>query len=163
MQGIKTKVLIADDEEVIANTLAIILGRAGFDARAVYSGEMLVELAQSFQPDLLLSDVMMAGITGIEAAIQVREKFPGCEVLLFSGQAATVDLLEEAHAQGCKFEILAKPVHPADLLARLRHEAPPEHDLDGSANGILDGSPGYCVTSEVSAAASSSGKVQKIA
>jgi hypothetical protein len=76
--------------------------------------------------------------------------------------AATVDLLEEAHAEGCKFEIVAKPVHPADLLARLRHEGPPEHDLDGSANGILDGGPGYGLTSEICAVASSIGKVQKI-
>ena len=107
MQGKKEKVLFADDEAVIANTLAIMLGRAGFEARAVYSGDVVVELAQNFQPDLLLSDVMMAGITGIEAVIHVREKFPGCEVLLFSGQAATVDLLEEAHAQECNFEILS--------------------------------------------------------
>jgi DNA-binding response OmpR family regulator len=41
----KLKVLVADDEQVIANTLAIILNRAGFDARAVYSGEKLVEMA----------------------------------------------------------------------------------------------------------------------
>jgi hypothetical protein len=64
--------------------------------------------------------------------------------------------------RGCKFEILAKPVHPADLLARLRHEGPPEHDLDGNANGILDGGPGYGLTSEICAVASSIGKVQKI-
>jgi CheY-like chemotaxis protein len=115
----KLKVLVADDEQTIANTLAIILHRAGFDARAVYSGEKLVEMAQSFQPDVLISDVVMSGITGIEAAIQVRAKLPSCKILLFSGQAATVNLLERTRVEGQMFEIVTKPIHPSDLLARL--------------------------------------------
>jgi CheY-like chemotaxis protein len=113
-------VLVADDEQVIANTLAIILNQAGFEARAVYSGEMVIEALESFRPDMLISDVIMTGMTGIEAAIAVRKKMPGCKVLLFSGQAATADLLEKARADGHEFEILAKPVHPTDLLAKLR-------------------------------------------
>ena len=69
---------------------------------------------------MLISDVIMTGMTGIEAAIKTREKMPRCKILLFSGQAATADLLERARAQGHEFEILAKPVHPTDLLAKLR-------------------------------------------
>jgi CheY-like chemotaxis protein len=95
------------------------LNRAGFDARAVYSGESAVELAQTFQPDMLISDVVMPGTTGIEVAIQVRSNLPLCKILLFSGQAATTDLLEEARRRNYEFEILSKPVHPADLLAKL--------------------------------------------
>jgi CheY-like chemotaxis protein len=117
---VKPRVLVADDEQVIANTLAIILNQAGFEARAVFSGEKAVEALDSFQPDMLISDVIMTGMTGIEAAIIAREKFPKCKILLFSGQAATADLLEVARAQGHEFEILAKPVHPTDLLAKLR-------------------------------------------
>jgi CheY-like chemotaxis protein len=116
----KPKVLIADDEQVIANTLAIILNQAGFDARAVFNGEKAVELLDSFQPDMLISDVIMTGMTGIEAAIIARSRLPNCKILLFSGQAATADLLEKAREQGHEFEILAKPVHPTDLLAKLR-------------------------------------------
>jgi DNA-binding response OmpR family regulator len=51
MANHKIKVIVADDVEVIADTLVIILKQAGFDARAAYSGEMAVEMAQSFQPD----------------------------------------------------------------------------------------------------------------
>lgn len=116
----KPRVLVADDEQVIANTLAIILNQSGFEARAVYSGEKAVEAIDEFQPDMLISDVIMTGMTGIEAAIQTREKLPKCKILLFSGQAATADLLERARSQGHEFEILAKPVHPTDLLAKLR-------------------------------------------
>ena len=117
---VKPRVLVADDEQVIANTLAIILNQAGFEARAVYSGEKAIEALDSFQPDMLISDVIMTGMTGIEAAIATRAKRPTCKILLFSGQAATADLLEKARAQGHEFEILAKPVHPTDLLAKLR-------------------------------------------
>jgi|SRR6187402_248240 len=116
----KPRVLVADDEQVIANTLAIILNQAGFDARAVYSGESAIETVDSFQPNMLISDVIMTGMTGIEAAIEIRNRLPKCKILLFSGQAATADLLEKARAQGHEFEILAKPVHPTDLLAKLR-------------------------------------------
>ena len=118
--GSKPRVLVADDEQVIANTLAIILNQAGFDARAVYSGEKAIDALETFQPDMLISDVIMTGMTGIEAAIQTRAKLPCCMILLFSGLAATADLLERARAQGHEFEILAKPVHPTDLLAKLR-------------------------------------------
>ena len=116
----KPKVLVADDERVIADTLAIILNQSGFEATAVYTGEKAVEIARSLQPDMLISDVIMTDLNGIDAAIRIREMLPGCKILLFSGQAATADLLDRARNQGHEFEILAKPVHPQDLLARLR-------------------------------------------
>lgn len=116
----KPKVLIADDERVIADTLAMILNQSGFTARAVYSGETAVDLAQEFQPEMLISDVIMAGLNGIDAAIRIRALLPKIKILLFSGQAATADLLERARSEGYEFEILAKPVHPQDLLDKLR-------------------------------------------
>ncbi|HEX8711482.1 MAG TPA: response regulator [Terracidiphilus sp.] len=116
----RPKVLVADDERVIADTLTMILNQSGFDARAVYSGEKALELAPTFEPDMLISDVIMADLNGIDAAIRIRELLPGIKILLFSGQAATADLLEKARSQGYEFEILAKPVHPQDLLTRLR-------------------------------------------
>jgi CheY-like chemotaxis protein len=116
----KPKVLIADDERVIADTLAMILNQSGFEARAVYSGEKALELATTFAPDMLISDVIMADLNGIDAAIQFRTLLPRIKILLFSGQAATADLLEKARTQGYEFEILAKPVHPQDLLTKLR-------------------------------------------
>jgi CheY-like chemotaxis protein len=116
----KPRVLVADDEQVIANTLVIILNQNGFEARAVYCGEKAIESLDEFKPDMLISDVIMTGMTGIEAAIEVRKLLPQCKILLFSGQAATADLLARARAQGHEFEILAKPVHPTDLLAKLR-------------------------------------------
>jgi CheY-like chemotaxis protein len=61
----------------------------------------------------------MDGVTGIDAAIRISEMVPHCRVILFSGQAATADLLERAKASGHRFELLIKPVHPRALLERL--------------------------------------------
>lgn len=116
----KPKILVVDDERVIADTLVIILNRNGFEATAAYSGESAVEMAQSIHPEMIISDVIMNDMNGIDAAIQIRSMLPKCKILLFSGQAATADLLEKARNQGHEFEILAKPVHPQDLLMHLR-------------------------------------------
>ncbi len=116
----KPKVLVVDDEHVIADTLAKILDLNGYDASAVYTGTAAVESARALRPDLIISDVIMPDMDGIEAAINIRSFLPNCKILLFSGQAATADLLENARARGHEFEILGKPVHPSDLLAKLR-------------------------------------------
>ena len=116
----KPKVLVVDDEKVIADTLAIILNQHGYDASPVYTGTAAVERARNVRPDLIISDVIMPDMNGIEAAISIRRFLPECKILLFSGQAATANLLETARAQGHEFEILAKPIHPQDLLAKLQ-------------------------------------------
>lgn len=117
---LKPKVLVVDDERIIADTLAMILNQSGFEARAVYSGEKALEFAATYAPDMLITDVIMADLNGIDAAIRIRALLPKIKILLFSGQAATADLLEKARSQGYEFEILSKPVHPQDLLSKLR-------------------------------------------
>jgi DNA-binding NtrC family response regulator len=112
-------VLVVDDERVIANTLSIILSRSGFSTMTAYDGESALELARAVQPDLLISDVVMPGMTGVELAIAVTQTVPGCKVLLFSGQAATADLLEKARHAGHNFTTLTKPIHPTDMLWRI--------------------------------------------
>jgi len=120
---IRPKVLIADDERVIADTLAMILNQGGFEARAVYSCQKAVELAPAFQPDMLISDVLMAELNGVDAAIQIRSLLPDIRVFLLSGQTATRELIEKSDAKDFGFEVLIKPLHPQDLLTRLRSVA----------------------------------------
>jgi CheY-like chemotaxis protein len=79
-----------------------------------------LQAARIDAPDLLISDVVMPGLTGIDLAIQVQQHCPGCKILLFSGQAATGHLLESVRDRGYNFQLLSKPVHPADLLAKIR-------------------------------------------
>lgn len=116
------KALVADDEQVIADTLATILRRSGFDTRAVYTTEDAIATARLHSPDLLITDVVFKGesLNGIDVALQVRDMLPDCKILLFSGTAASVPLLDQARAAGNEFQFLAKPIHPDDLLAKLR-------------------------------------------
>jgi len=109
-------VLVVDDESAIADTLAEILKRSGYAAVPAYDAEEALSTALVMPPELMITDVVLPGMSGIELAIQVRRIFPDCRILLFSGQAATSDLLASANRAGHSFEMLAKPVHPKDLL-----------------------------------------------
>lgn len=117
---IRPRVFVVDDETVIANTLGVILRQQGFEAHSFNLPLEALSAAREMAPDLLISDVVMPLLSGIELAIQLREICPNCKVLLFSGQAATASMLEKARASGNDFEVLAKPVHPADLLKKIR-------------------------------------------
>ena len=115
--GYRPVVLVVDDESAIADTLAEILTRSGYTAVPAYDAEEALETALLMPPELLITDVMLPGMSGIELAVTMRRIFPDCKILLFSGQAATSDLLDSANRTGHKFELLSKPVHPKDLLA----------------------------------------------
>ncbi len=112
-------VLVVDDEIIIADTIVQILNRAGFLANAVYNGRDAIESARRNNPHTVLSDVMMPLIDGVEAAIAIRALWPATRIVLFSGQAATVEILDRARAQGYDFELLPKPIHPTELLRYL--------------------------------------------
>jgi DNA-binding response OmpR family regulator len=112
-------VLVVDDERVIADTLSAILCKNGFAAMTAYDGTSALEIATLVPPQLLISDVMMPGMSGIDLAIAVRHAVPDCEVILFSGQASTADLLTSAPLAGQDFVALSKPVHPTDMLAQV--------------------------------------------
>jgi CheY-like chemotaxis protein len=112
-------ILVVDDEERIADTLVLILQTKQYMAEAAYDASSALEICAKRAPDLVISDVVMPGMNGIEMAVVIRKKFPRCGILLFSGQAATADMLEEARRRGHQFELLAKPVHPDTLLEKV--------------------------------------------
>jgi DNA-binding response OmpR family regulator len=93
-------VYVVDDEAVIAQTLAMILSQSGFAAKAFEKPLLALAAAENVPPDLLITDVMMPEMTGIDLAIRLRDHYPECKVLLFSGKAATADLLEDARRRG---------------------------------------------------------------
>lgn len=121
------KILVIDDEESIADTLALIFSSNGYDARSAYSAEQALELLEVWRPDLSIIDVVLPGMNGIEFAIFLKASYPDCHFLLFSGQPGTGNLLEEAKKKGHIFEILAKPLHPTFMLATVANmlSAPP--------------------------------------
>jgi DNA-binding NtrC family response regulator len=115
----KSRVLIVDDEQNIANTLAMVFKIKGHEALAVYSAESAVEAIETFEPDVVLSDVIMGKMTGVDLAIYLSRARPDCKVILFSGQTATADVLAEASRKGHDFRLLAKPIHPEKLLEEI--------------------------------------------
>jgi DNA-binding NtrC family response regulator len=119
-QGVRRQVFVVDDELIIASTLATILNLSGFSATGFESAEAAIQAAETQRPDLLITDVIMPGMNGIDSAIKFKSHYPDCKTLLFSGQTNTSDLLSAAISGGHNFPILAKPVHPAELLAAVR-------------------------------------------
>src|ERR1700687_5373257 len=120
------RIFVVDDEKTIADTLAVILRHSGYEASAFYDAQSALAEMESCSPDLVISDVVMPGMSGLDMAFLIRERHPACKVLLFSGQAATLNILEMVGQRGYDFELLAKPIHPTDLLAkvaRISHDA----------------------------------------
>ena len=117
-----TRILVVDDEPLIADTIVQILNRNGFIATAAYGGREAIDCARLTSPELILSDVLMPHIDGVEAAITIQKFLPATRIVLFSGQAATVEILARARTRGYHFELLAKPLHPTQLIKHLRQE-----------------------------------------
>jgi DNA-binding NtrC family response regulator len=126
--GSQLRIFVVDDHDVIASSLGMILQfLGGFHATSFTDPYEALRAAQFESPDLLITDVVMPGLSGIDLAIQVLDRCRNCKVLLFSGQSVTASLLESARDRGYEFEVLTKPVHPADLLTRIQR--------------VLDGAP----------------------
>lgn len=111
------RVLVVDDERVIAETFAAILIRAGYEAYAAYCAEDAVELAAQVAPDVVITDVVMGQMSGIDLALHLRREFPRCRVLLISGDVRTAELLEAMEGTGFDVPLVAKPVHPEEVLS----------------------------------------------
>jgi DNA-binding response OmpR family regulator len=112
-------VLVVDDEHLIADTLAQVLELSGFDAVPLYSGRAALERASAKCPDIVIADVVMPDLNGIQTAKLLQITCPSTRILLVSGQAATAEMLKQARGEGLDFELLAKPLHPEDLMEAL--------------------------------------------
>lgn len=114
--NLRPVVLIVDDEPVITDTIAAILNGVGFAALTAFDGCSALETALLIPPHVLITDLAMPGIDGLDLAIKVTRAVPDCEAILFSGHASICDLADRMHSLGCNFPTLLKPVHPADMI-----------------------------------------------
>jgi CheY-like chemotaxis protein len=115
-KGQYSLIMVVDDEHVIADTITKILEHEGYSALAAYDGESAIEAALLNPPRLVISDVMLPGMNGVDLGIAIRRIFPDCKVILSSGQAASSALISAALSAGNHFVFLQKPVHPSVLL-----------------------------------------------
>jgi CheY-like chemotaxis protein len=114
------KVMIVDDESSVADTAARVLGMFGYECYAVYNAADALACAESFTPDVVLSDVIMKGMNGIELCIDIKKMLPNTRILLFSGQVSTAyALMQDSGKQGHSFELLAKPLRPEELATKI--------------------------------------------
>jgi DNA-binding response OmpR family regulator len=110
-------VFVVDDEELITKSLTQILRNEGFAVTPFTNPLRALKQIKSVAPDLLISDVMMPELSGIDLARETRKALPDCKILLFSGAAE--DLLRDTAGQGFGFRLLPKPLHPTELLQEI--------------------------------------------
>jgi CheY-like chemotaxis protein len=93
-------VYVVDDEKVITSTLTAILAQNGYSSIGFTNPLEALESATAQPPAILIADVIMPEMNGIELAIEFNSRFPNCKVLLLSRQTYTTDLLEIARQRG---------------------------------------------------------------
>jgi DNA-binding NtrC family response regulator len=113
MEGI---VLVVDDERVIADAAAMLLKQQGYCALAAYSAAEAIKMLSSIDVALILSDVNMPGVDGVELAQQARRTCPQAKVLLMSGIETTETISQRPGCEGCPFQVMAKPFDCGQLI-----------------------------------------------
>jgi DNA-binding NtrC family response regulator len=114
------RIFVVGDEPVIVLALAAMLKQSSFSVEPFTNCFDALHSAIKASPDLLITDVALSHLSGIDLAIQMKRHCPDCKILLFSGRASTAGLLETYRAYGNEFNLLSKPIHPLDRLQGIR-------------------------------------------
>jgi DNA-binding NtrC family response regulator len=109
-------IFVVDDEPLIAGTTAEILKLNGYSATAFTNPHDALAAVLRGCPRLLIVDLKMPDLSGLDLAIQIRELCAGCRILVFTGHPNTSDSFKNARERGWEFSLLYKPASPADLL-----------------------------------------------
>ena len=113
------QILLVDDEERFLATLARLLNRRGFEVRTAASGGQALEaLASGQTATVIVLDVRMPGMDGLEALRRIKGLHPACEVIMLSGEAALDDAIEAV--RGGAFDYIQKPCEIDELEAKIR-------------------------------------------
>jgi CheY-like chemotaxis protein len=115
------RILVVDDEESMRITLAANLELEGHEVVEASSGEEALRLVREQPVDVVLTDIRMPGLNGVELYRHIRRERPGLPVVLMTAFAEE-SLVEDALAEGV-FTVLHKPFDVAHLLRTLRHAA----------------------------------------
>jgi CheY-like chemotaxis protein len=111
------RVLIVDDEPLVADTLSIIFSKHGYDCQTAYSGDQALQVAEAFAPELLLCDVSMPGIDGLAVASAISRLLPACRIMMLTGQYANLQRIHQYFDGLTTHSMVAtKPARPEDLL-----------------------------------------------
>jgi DNA-binding NtrC family response regulator len=136
---VKQRILIVDDEKQMVKTLVDVVRLHGWEADSAYSGEGGVEAVRARDYAVVLMDVRMTGINGVEAFKAMKAVRPGLRVILMTAYTAT-EILAEAEREGA-LRILSKPVALVGLLQVLEEAA-----SNSRAVLIVDDDPAFLST-----------------
>ncbi len=112
------KVLLVDDEESFVKTLSERLKMRDLENEVAFDGEQAVTLANGEEPDVMVLDLKMPGIDGIEVLRRVRQQYPHIQVIILTGHGTDRDE-EEVRRLGA-YDYLQKPIPIDDLVVRIR-------------------------------------------
>ena len=112
----KPTVFVLDDEPNIVRTWAIILTKAGYAVESFSDPQLALDAIRNNPPDVLVSDVGLPGMSGIDVAIALLREHIKTKVILISGQTSTGEAVTEAAELGYSFDVLPKPLGPVALL-----------------------------------------------
>ena len=108
--------MVVDDERAIADSLARILDHHGFETRSEYSAKSALVAAEQFNPDVLVTDVVMPGLSGIDLAEWFSKARPNCRIILTSANLHHFDPTDLPFQPAQEICFLPKPVLVSDLI-----------------------------------------------
>lgn len=113
----RKRVLVVDDDRLVADTLSLVFAANGYDSEARYSASAGLERARSFGPELVVCDVTMPEENGLQLADNLLRELPRTRVLMFTAFASNVARVD-AHSvrTGRPLRLLSKPCRPEQLL-----------------------------------------------
>lgn len=112
------KILLVDDEEEFVTTLAERLELRGFRAQAVTDGEGALHIIESDPPQVIILDVMMPGLGGLEVLKQIKTQHPQIHVILLTGHGSTKEGIEGMQLGA--FDYLMKPINIEELIKKMQ-------------------------------------------
>ena len=111
------KILVVDDDPAISEMLTIVLSAEGFDTVAVTDGALAVETAEREQPDLILLDLMLPGMNGIDICRAIRQD-SAVPIIMLTAKTDTVDVVLGLESGADDY--VNKPFKAKELVARIR-------------------------------------------
>ncbi len=118
MKDKNIKVLLVDDEEAFVNTLANRLKMRDLKVETVYDGEQALSAVENKEPDVMILDLKMPGLHGMDVLRKIRKTYPNIQVIILTGHGTDKDEEEAIRLGG--FDFLKKPTDIETLLGKIK-------------------------------------------